>query len=104
MNENKIGEAKFRLQFSQIYKVTTAYFVPPIMVLLAKSSLVSKYDLSSLHSIICGAAPLCKKIEIDVKNRIGVKVVRQGYGMSEGEASNVFFFGRFCALLLLFIL
>lgn len=48
------------------------------MVLLAKSPLVDKYDLSSLHSIICGAAPLGKKTEIEVKNRIGVKVVRQG--------------------------
>lgn len=54
------------------------------MILLAKSPLVPKYDLSSMHSIICGAAPLGKKLEIEIKNRIGVKIVRQGYGMTEG--------------------
>lgn len=85
MEKIKWAKINYNYIFSQTYKITTTYFVPPIMVLLAKSHLVSKYDLSSLHSIICGAAPLCKEIEIDIKNRIGVKVVRQGYGMTEGD-------------------
>lgn len=54
------------------------------MVFLAKSPLVSKYDLSSLQVIWCGAAPLSKTIETEVKNRIGIRIVRQGYGMTEG--------------------
>lgn len=54
------------------------------MVILAKSPLVPKYDLSSIQVIWCGAAPLSKKLEVAVKNRIGVKHVRQGYGMTEG--------------------
>lgn len=53
------------------------------MVFLAKSSSIAKYDLSSLHTVIAGAAPLSKKIEMSVKERIGVKTVRQGYGMTE---------------------
>lgn len=53
------------------------------MVFLAKSSLISNYDLSSLHTVIAGAAPLSKKIEMLVKERIGVQTVRQGYGMTE---------------------
>lgn len=65
------------------HKITNAFLVPPIMVFLAKSSIISEYDLSSLHSVICGAAPLSKKIEMTVKERIGVKTVRQGYGMTE---------------------
>lgn len=54
------------------------------MVFLAKSPLVEKYDLSSLQVIWSGAAPLSKKLEMAVKNRIGIKCVRQGYGMTEG--------------------
>lgn len=54
------------------------------MVLLTKSALVDQYNLSSLKVIWCGAAPLSKQIEYDVKQRIGVKVIRQGYGMTEG--------------------
>lgn len=54
------------------------------MVLLAKSNLVKKYDLSSLQVIWCGAAPLSNKIETEVKLKTGVKTIRQGYGMTEG--------------------
>lgn len=68
----------------QTYKITTIYLVPPIMVILAKSPLVPKYDLSSLQAIWSGAAPLSKKLEMAVKERIGIKHVRQGYGMTEG--------------------
>lgn len=54
------------------------------MVLLSKSKLVDKYDLSSLKVIWCGAAPLSKDIENDVKRRLNILVMRQGYGMTEG--------------------
>lgn len=53
------------------------------MVILAKSPLVEQYDLSSWHMIVCAAAPLDKALESMVKSRIGVKVIRQGYGMTE---------------------
>ncbi|XP_031619823.1 luciferin 4-monooxygenase-like [Contarinia nasturtii] len=80
---SRFNEAEF-LVIIQKYKVTTTYLVPPIMVLLAKSALVTKYDLSSWHTAICGAAPLGKETETEVKQRIGLKIVRQGYGMTEG--------------------
>lgn len=57
------------------------------MVLLAKSPLVSKYDLSSVKVIWCGAAPLSKEVEDAVKDRLRVPFVRQGYGMTEGSLS-----------------
>lgn len=57
------------------------------MVLLAKSPLVSQYDTSSIKVIWCGAAPLSKEVEDAVKCRIGVPIVRQGYGMTEGSLS-----------------
>lgn len=57
--------------------------VPPLMLLLAKHPLVSKYNLSSLLVIFCGAAPLSKEIEDEVYKRVGVLAIRQGFGMSE---------------------
>lgn len=67
----------------QTYKVSVLMAVPPLMLLLAKHPLVSKYDLSSLLVIFCGAAPLSKEIEDEVYKRIGVLAIRQGFGMSE---------------------
>ncbi|XP_022862158.1 4-coumarate--CoA ligase-like 7 [Olea europaea var. sylvestris] len=40
------------------YKVTHLWVVPPIMLALAKNSVIKKYDLSSLKQIGSGAAPL----------------------------------------------
>lgn len=54
------------------------------MVLMSKSPLVEQYNLSSLKVIWCGAAPLSKELEERVKGRLGLKVIRQGYGMTEG--------------------
>lgn len=72
------------LRCIELYRITTAYLVPPIMVLLAKSPKVDRYNLRSLHTIWCGAAPLAENLVHHVKNRIGVKHFREGYGMTEG--------------------
>ena len=67
------------------YKITMMFLVPPLMVFLAKHPMVDNYDLTSVREIVCGAAPLSKEIEDDVKLRLKSKdiFVRQGYGMSE---------------------
>lgn len=54
------------------------------MVFLSKNALIDRYDLSSLKIIFCGAAPLSKEVQIAVQKRLGVPVIRQGYGMTEG--------------------
>ncbi|MCW2531283.1 MAG: hypothetical protein JWP62_853, partial [Blastococcus sp.] len=46
------------LRTIQEYKITRAFVAPPILVAFAKHPLVDKYDLSSLRSILSGAAPL----------------------------------------------
>lgn len=66
----------------QQHKPVRGHAVPPIMLGLAKSPIVDKYDLSSLSMIICGAAPLSSSIEKAVYDRLGIKV-KQGWGMSE---------------------
>lgn len=53
----------------QKYKVTGMPVSPPLVVALAKSDLVSKYDLSSLRGLGCGGAPLGKEISEHFKAR-----------------------------------
>uniref|UniRef100_A0A240PPP9 Luciferin 4-monooxygenase n=1 Tax=Anopheles epiroticus TaxID=199890 RepID=A0A240PPP9_9DIPT len=68
----------------QKHRITMASLVPPLVVFLAKSPLVDGYDLSSLHAVLCGAAPLSREIEELVQSRLpNVSTVRTGYGMSE---------------------
>ncbi len=61
--------------------------VPPLAVFLAKHPAVDKYDLSSIQTIICGAAPLGGETSQAVKNRIGVKNIRQGKSNNQSPAS-----------------
>jgi len=66
------------------YKINSVTAVPPVLVFLAKSLLVDKYDLSSVKNIGSGAAALSKDIEDQVCKRLGGNItIRQGYGMSE---------------------
>lgn len=54
---------------------------------LAKSPLVDNYDLSCVKVLRCGAAPLSKALKDAVHKRLGIPIVRQGYGMTEGTLS-----------------
>jgi 4-coumarate--CoA ligase len=77
---------KFDLQdfcrFIQDHKITYAYVVPPIVVLLAKHPDVSKYDLSSMRMMNSGAAPLTRELVEGVYSRLKIPI-KQGYGLSE---------------------
>lgn len=53
------------------------------MMFLAKSPIVTQYDLSSLKIVYCGAAPLSRELEQAVQDRLNIPFVRQGYGMTE---------------------
>lgn len=63
-------------------KCTYIFIAPPVAVALAKHPLVDQYDLSSIHTVFSGAAPLDKVLGGAVAARLGCNV-RQGYGMSE---------------------
>ncbi|XP_074286366.1 putative CoA ligase CCL7 [Silene latifolia] len=65
------------------YKVTHLWVVPPIILALAKESVVSKYDLSSLKEVGSGAAPLGKELMIECAKKIPRARIVQGYGMTE---------------------
>ncbi|KAK7576192.1 hypothetical protein V9T40_012478 [Parthenolecanium corni] len=65
------------------YKVTSLSLVPPLMNFFAKHPLVDNYDLSSLETVSCGAAPLSASVEKAVKERLKLKKFITGYGMTE---------------------
>ncbi|KAG4067198.1 hypothetical protein HA402_000189 [Bradysia odoriphaga] len=83
----KFEEEKY-LKCIETYKVTILVVVPPIMVLLSKTSLLDKYDTSSIKYAVSSAAPLNKETVEAVQKRMPQLLTRQVYGMSEA--------GTFC--------
>ncbi|XP_004304462.1 PREDICTED: 4-coumarate--CoA ligase-like 7 [Fragaria vesca subsp. vesca] len=65
------------------YRVTQLFVVPPVMIALAKQSVVNKYDLSTVKLIVSGAAPLGKELMEDTAKNIPQAAIVQGYGMTE---------------------
>ena len=72
------------LKTMQDYRVSFAHLVPPIMLALSKSPLVDSYDLSALHTVFSGAAPLGAELARECSERLECAVV-QGYGMTEAS-------------------
>ena len=70
------------LQLVQDHGVTLAQVVPPIVLALSNNPVVDNYDLSKLHTIFSGAAPLSDSLTKVCIERLKCKV-RQGYGMTE---------------------
>lgn len=77
------------LQYIQDYKIRTLFVVPPIIVTLAKSPHIEKYDFSALKNIYSGAAPLDKKIELVAKRRLKIDNIVQGYGLTEATQATL---------------
>lgn len=75
-------EPEVFLSIIQQHKLSYLHLVPPLALFLAKSPLVDNFDISSVHSIICGAAPLGEGLTKEVNNRINAEVI-QAYGLTE---------------------
>ncbi|XP_028797571.1 4-coumarate--CoA ligase-like [Neltuma alba] len=71
------------LELIQKHRVSIAPFVPPIVLALAKSPDLHRYDLSSVRLILSGAAPLGKELEDAVREKLPQAILGQGYGMTE---------------------
>ncbi|KEH29989.1 putative AMP-dependent synthetase/ligase, AMP-binding enzyme domain-containing protein [Medicago truncatula] len=71
------------LKVIEKYKVTNLWVVPPMILALAKQSVVGKYDVSSLKSIGSGAAPLGKELMEECARHLPHVAIYQGYGMTE---------------------
>ncbi|GMK55751.1 hypothetical protein CspeluHIS016_0208070 [Cutaneotrichosporon spelunceum] len=73
------------LHVIQKYKITYGLIVPPIVLVLLHSKLLDKYDISSLHSMVCAAAPLSVlQAEAFAAKFPDIKLM-QGYGMTEAS-------------------
>jgi acyl-CoA synthetase (AMP-forming)/AMP-acid ligase II len=56
--------------------------VPPIVLALAKHPMVDDYDISSLRTIMCAAAPLKEELQMACALRLNI-FVKQAWGMTE---------------------
>nr|WP_154921680.1 AMP-binding protein [Microbacterium testaceum] len=70
------------LRVIQDHRCTFLFIAPPIAVALAKHPAVEQFDLSSVHSVFSGAAPLDGETAETAGRRIDARFF-QGYGMSE---------------------
>jgi acyl-CoA synthetase (AMP-forming)/AMP-acid ligase II len=70
------------LKAIQEHKITFIYVAPPVIVRLARDSVVDRYDLSSIRMITSGAAPLTRELVDAVHKRLKTKI-NQAYGLSE---------------------
>ncbi|MGC5171688.1 AMP-binding protein [Microbacterium sp. DT81.1] len=66
----------------QKFQCTYLYIAPPIAVALAKHPVVDEFDISSVHTVFSGAAPLDGDTAQLAGSRIHARMM-QGYGMSE---------------------
>ncbi|KAG0200123.1 putative fatty-acid--CoA ligase FadD10 [Mortierella sp. GBA30] len=71
------------LRAIQDYKIKTLNLVPPQVLMLVKSPLVEKYDLSHIRHVMAGAAPCSKELIVALLARFPQIAFRQAYGMSE---------------------
>ncbi|VVA91987.1 unnamed protein product [Arabis nemorensis] len=72
----------------EIYRSSYLSLVPPILVAMLNGAneINSKYDLSSLHTVVAGGAPLSREVtEKFVESFPNVKIL-QGYGLTESTA------------------
>ncbi|XP_065222727.1 uncharacterized protein LOC135847211 [Planococcus citri] len=71
------------LSLIEKYKIKSIYMVPPMVVSLLKSDLVSKFDISSVDHMVCGSATLKISTEKEAIEKFNLKRFQQGYGMTE---------------------
>lgn len=69
----------------QKYKLSFIHIVPPQLLQLAKKEEVDSYDLSSLSTIVCGAAPFSYVTVNELRARLNKPklLVKNAWGMSE---------------------
>lgn len=66
----------------QNYEINIVPVVPPIVLALAQTPLLDRFDLSKLETLHCGAAPLSVEVARAACERLGARI-SYGYGMTE---------------------
>ncbi|CAI0456869.1 unnamed protein product [Linum tenue] len=77
--------------FGFIYSLNDVAMAPPVVVAMVKPGSSERYDLSSLKSLVVGAAPLGKDVIAAFKAKFPAVELAQGYGLTEltGPVSRV---------------
>jgi acyl-CoA synthetase (AMP-forming)/AMP-acid ligase II len=70
------------LRLIQDQRCSYLFIAPPVAVALAKHPMVADYDLSSVRTMMSGAAPLDGELGRRLAERLDCRVL-QGYGMTE---------------------
>ncbi|VYS46682.1 unnamed protein product [Arabidopsis thaliana] len=67
------------------YQATSLPLVPPILVAMVNGAdqIKAKYDLSSMHTVLCGGAPLSKEVTEGFAEKYPTVKILQGYGLTE---------------------
>lgn len=63
-------EIGWLLELIQRHRVSVAALVPPLVLALVKNPIVAKFDLSSIRTVLSGAAPLGKELEEALRRRV----------------------------------
>jgi acyl-CoA synthetase (AMP-forming)/AMP-acid ligase II len=91
-------ELRQYLDVVERYGVTRGHLTPPIVVALANSVEVERFDISSLRQAVSAAAPIDLDAVRVAEERIGC-AIRQGYGMTEASpATHMAFDNGFVAV------
>uniref|UniRef100_T1H1E2 Luciferin 4-monooxygenase n=1 Tax=Megaselia scalaris TaxID=36166 RepID=T1H1E2_MEGSC len=78
----KFHETHF-LECIEKYECFFAFMVPTLMAWLAKTPLISNYNISSLMGVLSSGATLSKDIEEAVRARTNIIYILNTYGLSE---------------------
>ncbi|KAI0228792.1 putative 4-coumarate--CoA ligase 2 [Lamellibrachia satsuma] len=84
----RLGSALSLLLFIMVMnlnsgEITILHIVPPIMLFLAKHPTLNVDDFPSVKCIISGAAPCGANSMAEVRDRLNIPQIRQGYGLTE---------------------
>ncbi|KAF5591936.1 4-coumarate ligase [Fusarium pseudoanthophilum] len=84
---------KLFLDTIQRLRVTELLLAPPVVLMLAKSDIISQYDLSSVELMFCGGAPLQPDLsqKLEAVFNSGKVHLRQGWGMTEATMAVTLF-------------
>ncbi|KAI0228793.1 4-coumarate--CoA ligase 1 [Lamellibrachia satsuma] len=82
----KAGESVVSMPHARhMRKITFLPIVPPIMLFLAKHPMVNKDDVPSVHTVTTAAAPCGANTMVEVRDRLDIPRIRQGYGLTEAS-------------------
>ena len=67
-----------------MFRINSLNLVPPIIITMVKNKkLLDTFDLSSVHSVFSGAAPLGQETARELAQQYPTWAIRQGYGLTE---------------------